>query len=327
VKRRRWFVIASGLAVVAAGCGSGADSGALRALDALAEPATTTTTTTTPPTSDAQRECEEQHLETKSFRPDPLPSPGAMPAGTYLEQIQARGKLRVGVDQTTQGFGYRDSAGNIEGFDVSIAREIARAIFGDPDKIELVPVTSGQRTGAVKRGDVDLVASLVTMTCSRWQDVLFSTEYYHAVQRVLVREDSEINELADLDGKKVCATSTSTSIAYIRQFVPGAIPYPVETRAECLVALQEGRTDAIATDDTILYGFQHQDPTTRLLPDRLEDEPYGIAISHDHPELVRFVNAVLDQIRADGTWTQLDQQLEAQIGLPATQPPDPQYRD
>ena len=101
----------------------------------------------------------------------------------------------------------------------------------------------------------------------------------------------------------------------------------VDLRTECLVHLQEGLADAISTDDTILYGLKAQDPNTRLLLDNLnQPERYGMAINQAHPEFVRFVNAVLEQMRVDGRWTRFHRELEHELGIPATAPPAPAYR-
>jgi polar amino acid transport system substrate-binding protein len=227
-----------------------------------------------------------------------------------MAKIFENGYLNAGVDQNTLGFGYRDPAtGQIQGFDVDLLREVARAIFGTPKAIKFTAVISDQRVPAIRSGAVDIVASLMSMTCDRWQKVDFSSEYYAGAQNVLVRTDSPIHTIADLNGKKVCATRTSTSLHQIRGFAPHAVLYPVDTRTECLVALENGQADAISTDDTILWGFQFQDPDTRLIPlrtpDELHPEPYGMAISQQHPEFVRFVNAVLEQVRTRGTWQRL----------------------
>ena len=71
---------------------------------------------------------------------------------------------------------------------------------------------------------------------------------------------------------------------------------------DCLVLLQQGDVAAISTDDSILDGLAAQDPWTKLIGPRLTDEPYGLAISKQHPEFVRFVNAVLQQLRTNGQW-------------------------
>ena len=71
---------------------------------------------------------------------------------------------------------------------------------------------------------------------------------------------------------------------------------------DCLVLLQQGDVAAISTDDSILDGLAAQDPWTKIIGPPLTDEPYGLAISKQHPEFVRFVNAVLQQLRTDGQW-------------------------
>ena len=152
-----------------------------------------------------------------------LPAPGRMPAGSTMARIQARGTLRVGVDQNTYMFGYRDPAtGQIVGFDIDIAHAIAKAIFGDPNKIQFVSITAAQRIPDVVNHTVDLVADTMTIKCDRLRQVAFSTIYYDAGQNVLVRKDSGLTGLADLGGQKVCAAAGSTSIANIAAIASAA---------------------------------------------------------------------------------------------------------
>lgn len=182
---------------------------------------------------------------------------------------------------------------------------MATAIFG-PDAdlnkvIQFETVTTAERISAVQSGKVDMVASLLTATCARWADVDFSTVYYDAEQEVLVPADSPVQVVTDLAGKRVCATRGSTSITNIKQVVPKVKLYPVDTRTDCLVALQEGKVAAITSDDTILASFQAQDgaaANTRILGS-LEQEPYAIAIQKGNEDLVKFVNSVLEEMRND----------------------------
>jgi polar amino acid transport system substrate-binding protein len=238
--------------------------------------------------------------------PGTPPAPGAMPAGSTMAGIAARGRLIVGVNQNTYLFGYRDATtGEIVGFDIDMAREVARAIFGDPGKIQLVAITSAQRVDAVKNGQVDLVASTMTMNCERWASVNFSSQYYDAGQTVLVPRTSTANGIADLGGKKVCAAAGSTSIDRIAADPAKPIPVSVPDWTDCLVMLQQGQVDAISTDDTILAGLAKQDPTTKLVGDRFTSEPYGMAMNKNATDLTRFVNGVLARMRADGTWASI----------------------
>ena len=86
---------------------------------------------------------------------------------------------------------------------------------------------------------------------------------------------------------------------------PDARSLEVPARTDCLVALQQGEADAYLGHDIFLRGMHDQDPLTTILDENLKDQHYGIAISKDHPELVQFVNAVLDRMKADGTMDRL----------------------
>lgn len=264
-----------------------------------------------------------------SFRPPAtLPAPGRMPAGSSMAKIVQRGRLVVGVSQDAYLFGYRDSdTGDLVGFDIDIAREMARAIFGSPDKIQFRAITTADRIPMIQSGEIDLVVRQTTMTCQRWQDVAFSAEYYSASQRVLVLDNSAVRTTADLAGKKVCAATGSTSIANVVAKIPDARPVSGVDASDCLVMLQQGQIDAISTDDAILAGFAAQDPYTRLVPDpAISAEPYGIMVAKGSRDLVGFVNGVLERIRADGTWTAIYRKWLSTLGT-APAPPVPRYQD
>jgi polar amino acid transport system substrate-binding protein len=270
-----------------------------------------------------------------SYRPDgPPPAPGDFPSDSMMATILQRGWLVVGVDQNTYRFAYRDSqSGKIEGFALDIAQQIAKAIFGDGSRIKLVVLTSSQRIPAVKNGDVDLVVHSMTANCERWKDVDFSTTFYNSEQKVLVRKSSGYSDLTSLAGRKVCATKDSTSLARIVNLdkVKGVTPKPVGVQVagwtDCLVMLQQTQVYAVSTDDTILAGLADQDPFTVVSKDGIAPEPYGIAIHKDHRDFVKFVNAVLEKIKADGTWTNsYNHWLRPLLNVDAT-PPVAQYKD
>jgi polar amino acid transport system substrate-binding protein len=263
-----------------------------------------------------------------------------MPAGSFMQRIKARGYLVVGVEDNAPGFGYRAPNGAMSGFEVDLAREVARAIFGDPNKIVFRVLSSAQRIPAVADGEVDIVASLLSITCQRWQQVDFTTPYYHAYQTVLVFPNSNIRSIHDLNGKRVCVTLGSTASANLARMAPEAQIVAVAERTDCVAALEHGTVDAIANDDTILAGFGTQlihdavgpsdaawEQVPQLLPfPQLEPESYGMAIATNHPEFVRFVNAVLDQLRTSGRWSQLrDNDMRAALQLSPQTPPLPEY--
>lgn len=275
-----------------------------------------TTSASNPPSCDA----------TASLRPAPAqPKAGQMPDGSTMAKIAARGRLIAGVDQNTYLMGFRNSfTGEIEGFDVDLARRLAQAIFGDPAKVQFKIVTSAGRIPALKNGDVDVVVRTMTITCSRLTDVDFSAVYYQAGQRVLVRRNSGLTGVESLRGKKVCATSGSTSLANVTARGANAVSVPNWT--DCLVMLQQAQVDAISTDDTILAGLAAQDPYTEVVGDRFTEEPYGIGVPKGQEDFVRFANSVLEEMRRDGSWVALYQRWLGPLG-PAPTPPVARYRD
>src|SRR5215472_6719476 len=125
----------------------------------------------------------------------PLPAPGRMPAGSSMAAIYRQGYLRVGVDQTTQFFGYRYPDGTLDGFDIEVANDIAKAIFGAPGHIRYTVITSAQRIPDIQHKTLDLVADSMTITCDRLARVAFSTDYFNAGQRLLVLTNSGVTNI------------------------------------------------------------------------------------------------------------------------------------
>jgi polar amino acid transport system substrate-binding protein len=249
--------------------------------------------------------------------------PPQVTPGSYMAKIRTRGYLIAGVDQNTYHFGFLNPLnGQTEGFDIDMIHAVAQAIFGNPDKVEFKAISDAQRIPDIVSGAVDIVAHTMTITCARLKQVDFSSVYFDAHQRVLVLKNSPARSLADLRGQKVCATAGSDSLTVIA--AAGAIPDPVPYWTDCLVLLQQGDVAAISTDDSILAGLAAQDPWTKLVGPSLTDEPYGLAISKQHPDFVRFVNAVLQELRTDGQWAA---SYAHWIGTPVPAPPPAQYGD
>ena len=268
-------------------------------------------------------------VEASLSPPNPVPSPGLMPAGSTMARILQRGKLIVGVDQNTLNMGFRDPfTSQIQGFDIDMARTVAQAIFGTPDAIQLRALTSDQRIPALQHGDVDIVVRTMTITCDRLQQVNFSTVYYDAKQRILVRKNSGITAAEQLAGKRVCATKGSTSLSTVIALPSKPAVIGVTDWTDCLVMLQQGQIDAVSTDDVILAGMAAQDRYTEVVGAPLADEPYGMAIPKQNEDFVRFVNGVLERVRTNGTWTASYQRWLGGLLPGATPaPPAPRYRD
>ncbi|MGV9799655.1 glutamate ABC transporter substrate-binding protein [Mycobacterium sp. NPDC003449] len=248
-------------------------------------------------------------------------------ADAAVANIRARGRLIVGLDIGSNLFSFRDPiTGDINGFDVDIAGEVARDIFGTPSQVEYRILSSADRIAALQNNQVDIVVKTMTITCERKKLVNFSTVYLMANQRIMAARDSNINQASDLSGRRVCVVNGTTSLNRIQQISPSPIIVSVVTWADCLVALQQRQADAVSTDDSILAGLVSQDPYLHIVGPSLNQEPYGIGVNLDNQGLVRVVNRTLERIRSDGTWGTLYRKWLTVLG-PAPSPPVARYVD
>lgn len=257
---------------------------------------------------------------TRSLRPRGL----AVGGGSTMAKIKKRGKLIAGVDQNTFLFGFRNpTTGELEGFDIDIAKAVAQQLFGDPSKIQFKAITSQQRIPALQNGEVDIVVRTMTINCDRRKDIEFSSVYFVAGQRVLVKKNAGFDGLDDLGKKRVCATEGSTSLRKIAEYPSHPVPVSVDNWSDCLVMMQQGQVDAISTDDTILAGMAQQDPTLKVVGAKLTDEPYGVGIPKENDDMVRYVNAVLDKVRGGAWQSSYDKWIEPVLGKDSA--PKPKY--
>jgi polar amino acid transport system substrate-binding protein len=260
---------------------------------------------------------------TASLRPFDNPAD----ADAAVANIRARGRLIVGLDIGSNLFSFRDPiTGEIVGFDVDIAGEVARDIFGNPAQVEYRILSSDERVTALQKGEVDAVVKTMTITCDRRKKVNFSTVYLDASQRILAPRDSPITKPADLSGKRVCVAKGTTSLHRIREITPPPIVVEVVNWADCLVTLQQRQVDAVSTDDSILAGLVSQDPYLHIVGPNMGTQPYGIGVQLDNTGLVKFVNGTLERVRRDGTWNTLYRKWLTVLG-PAPAPPNPRYVD
>jgi polar amino acid transport system substrate-binding protein len=259
---------------------------------------------------------------TTSFAPDTTNLvPGVIPSDAFMDQIRARGHLVAGVSADTLLFGFRNPfSGQIEGFDIDMVRAVANEIFGDPNKISYKVLTYAQRIPALRSGAVDIVADVMTINCTRWTMIDFTSEYFHAGQKVLVSKDSTARTIKDLDGKRVCAAEGSTNLDNMKNY-PKVIAVPVPDISDCMVLFQQGTVDAVTGDDTVLAGFVAQDPYAKVIGPEFTNEPYGLGIAKPHTEFVRYVNAMIEQMRVDGTWARMYRKWLKPTGAVPRPPP------
>lgn len=262
-----------------------------------------------------------------SLRPGPLPPPGAMPAGSTMEGIVERGRLRAAVDQGKYRAGYRDPAtGQLAGSDIDVARSIAQAIFGDPEQIQFVVVNIADRASVVASGQADVTVNSFTVTCARQQVVSFSAPYLTATQRLLVPKGSGVLEIEDLKGRTVCTSTGSVTVAVLQK-TEGVTVTTLPGIPDCMVEMQAGRVQAVSSDDFILAGLAAQDPQTEVVGRELDRASYAVAVPKGADDMVRFVNGVLEKGRADGSLEASNQKWLGGYLNPLPQPPPPTYRD
>ncbi|MDN9009355.1 ABC transporter substrate-binding protein [Brevibacillus laterosporus] len=238
---------------------------------------------------------------------DGASSSGKGPATSTVAKIKERGKYVVGVKYDLNLFGLKDPAtGNVEGFDIDIAKAIAKKVLGDENKIELKEVTSKTRIPMLKNGEIDSIIATMTITDERKKEVDFSDVYFMAGQSFLVKKDSAIKGLEDFTkGKKVVTAKGSTSAKNIRENAPEAEVLEFENYAEAFTALKAGQGDALTTDNALLYGMAKQDPNFRVVEGTFTEEPYGIALPKGDAEFVALVNDLLKEMKQSGEYDKL----------------------
>lgn len=221
-----------------------------------------------------------------------------------IESIKEAGVLKVGVKEDVPNFGLKNTeTGEIEGFEIDIAKKIAEDILGDPDAIELTPVTAKTRGPLLDNGEVDMIIATFTVTEERKETYNFTDAYYEDAVGLLVKKDKNYEGLKDMDGATIGVSQSSTTADAIKA---EAEPYDITldfseyaTYPEIKAALDSGRVDAFSVDRSILAGYL--DDSTEVLPDRFATQDYGIATKKTNTELAEHTNELITTWGEDGT--------------------------
>jgi glutamate transport system substrate-binding protein len=301
LKQHRWLAaLLVVFALVAGACG-GDDDPAVDAGDS-GKDATTTTADEGPPKFDA---------------------------GTTMAALQTKGKITVGTKFDQPLFGLKNAVtGEIEGFDVEMAKIIGAAIFGGTaeeagDKIEFVETVSKNREPFIQEGKVDFVVATYTINDTRKQVVDFAGPYYVAGQDIMVKaDDTTIKSVTDLNGKKVCSVAGSTSIKNVAEKAPQAdISTSFDKYSLCAEALADGRVQAVTTDDIILLGLIKDNPGKfKLVKSTFTTEPYGIGIKKGDDAFRTFLNDTIEAAYKSGAWKKA---FDATVGTSGEKAPEP----
>ena len=225
----------------------------------------------------------------------------AQRAQSALERVRASGRLRVGIDATYPPFGIAEG-GEFSGFDVDIARAIARELRVDA---ELVNASFDGVFPALQNGSFDAVISAVTITPERSATLLFSDPYIAAGQQIVVRGDSTIAGPDDLAGR-IVGVQINTTAQFAMEKRPGVTLAKYNTIDLALLDLQNGRVDAVASDGPVLrYMVRRSFPGLKTVGAEYTDEQFGVVLARGSDDLRRAVNAALWRLQDSGEYAKI----------------------
>ncbi|MDR7434905.1 MAG: transporter substrate-binding domain-containing protein [Armatimonadota bacterium] len=223
-----------------------------------------------------------------------------------LDEIKQRGYLIVGVKADFPPFGYIDERGERAGFDLDLAKELARLLFGDPSKVRFVTVTSANRIPFLQTKQIDIIVATMTVTFDRAKVVDFSQPYFCSGHLILVPQNSTIRTFQDLNGRRVATVQGSTGDRVTSVLAPQAQKITFTQNSEALLALKGGRAEAFVQDDVLLLSFAKQDPSLKVVgwPPQMP-APYAIGVRKGEKDLLAWINVALVKIRQEGVYDRL----------------------
>jgi glutamate transport system substrate-binding protein len=224
------------------------------------------------------------------------------------------GGLKVGIKFDQPGLGLKKGS-DYTGFDVDVAKYVAKELGTDAANITWVQAPSAQRETLLSTGQVDMVVATYSITDARKEKVSFAGPYFIAGQDLLVRaDDTSITGPDTLAGKKLCSVTGSTSAQKVKDTYPGVQLQEFATYSECLPALANKGVDALTTDDTILAGFASQPEYAgkfKVVGKPFSEEKYGIGLKKGDTATCEKVNAAITKMISDGSWQKA---LDANLG-------------
>ena len=212
-------------------------------------------------------------------------------------EVKARQRWIVGVKCDVPPFGYIDVKGKNAGFDIEIAQWFSRFAFGRASRVTYVCAPTPAREPLLTTERVDLVISTFTYSTDRDTRIDFSRAYFKAAGKLLVPNNSTIQTLNDIRGKRVATTSGSIYDRWLKRCFPTTTAIVTDSFTNTLLTLKQGRADAAMWDDTGMAPVAAAERDYKLLPDTFLEGPYGIGIKQGHTAMKRWVDARLEIMR------------------------------
>ncbi|MGI0482199.1 transporter substrate-binding domain-containing protein [Geminocystis sp. CENA526] len=217
--------------------------------------------------------------------------------GGDWQEIQKKGQLTIAVKDNLRPLGYRDQQGNLQGFEIDLARRLALELLGDETAVKLIPVSNQERLQFVSDVKVDLAIASVTANTSRRRIVDFSQHYYLSGTAILVKKGKN----SDLTGK-IGILADSRSIPEIKYNLPRITLQAVSSYQKALELMETGEIEGFAGDVTVLAGWVQENPDYELLSPIYGGYPLSIVLpkGRQYQELRTKVNQVIRKLNEEG---------------------------
>jgi polar amino acid transport system substrate-binding protein len=217
-----------------------------------------------------------------------------------LDAIKARGKLLIGVTESSPPFSFRDDGKGIVGYDVDLAERVAQKLGVAAAK---VPLINAERIAALQQDRVDLIAVGMTRAKKRAKEVDFSYAYLDSPHMILVRKDSGIEHIAQLDDRTLALVRSASVDAQLKAAVPTLRIAYFDTYDAAFAALSAGRVDAFLADKMLVLWFAQRSGHAAdfaLIADYQLPRTAGFALHKNEPHFLHFVDQTLIDLEASG---------------------------
>ncbi len=214
-----------------------------------------------------------------------------------LDQIKANGKIRIGVFSDKPPFGFVDANGKSQGFDVYLAKRLAKDLLGDESKVEFVLVEAASRVEYLESGKVDIILANFTVTDERKEKVDFANPYMKVALGVASPDGSVITDVEQLKGKKLIVNKGTTAETYFTENYPEIELLKYDQNTEAFQALKDGRGAALAHDNTLLFAWTRENKGFTTGIDSLgSQDTIAPAVAKGDTELLNWINEELTKL-------------------------------
>lgn len=228
-----------------------------------------------------------------------------------LQKIKDTGTITIGHRESSIPFSYLDGNQKPVGYSMDLCNKIVDAVKKElkmPALVtKLTPVTSQTRIPLMTNGTIDLECGSTTNSLERQKQVAFGVTTFVSPVRMVVKADSGIKTLDDLNGKAVATTTGTTSDRYIKQNEKG---HNIDVKnvygkdhAESFLMVETGRASAFVMDEVLLAGFVANAKNPKdfaIVGPALSTEPYGIMLRKDDPQFKALVDKTLSGLMKSG---------------------------